>query len=67
MPVAKSEVLRKIVASGLVPVLAAWINAGAIAVGVAGNLTAGARTGDFASITERARQFVGKIRQASGL
>jgi 2-dehydro-3-deoxyphosphogluconate aldolase / (4S)-4-hydroxy-2-oxoglutarate aldolase len=60
MPVAKSELLRKIVASGLVAVVAAWINAGAIAVGVVGNLTAGARTGDFASITERARQFVEK-------
>ena len=67
MPVAKSEVLRKIVASGLVVVVAAWTNAGAIAVGVAGNLTARAKTGDFASISERARQFVEKIRQASGL
>lgn len=46
--------------------LAAWINAGAVAVGVAGNLTAGAKTGDFSSITQLARQFVEKIRQARG-
>jgi len=46
--------------------VAAWINAGAVAVGVAGNLTAGAKTGDFSSITQLARQFVEKIRQARG-
>jgi 2-keto-3-deoxy-6-phosphogluconate aldolase len=46
--------------------VAAWINAGAVAVGVAGNLTAGAKTGDFASITRLARQFVEKITRARG-
>jgi 2-dehydro-3-deoxyphosphogluconate aldolase/(4S)-4-hydroxy-2-oxoglutarate aldolase len=46
--------------------VAAWINAGAVAVGVAGNLTAGVKTGDFASITQLARQFVEKITQARG-
>jgi 2-dehydro-3-deoxyphosphogluconate aldolase / (4S)-4-hydroxy-2-oxoglutarate aldolase len=46
--------------------VAAWINAGAVAVGVAGNPTAGAKTGDFASITPFARQFVEKITQARG-
>jgi 2-dehydro-3-deoxyphosphogluconate aldolase/(4S)-4-hydroxy-2-oxoglutarate aldolase len=41
-----------------------WIKAGAVAVGVGGNLTAGAKTGDFASITALARQFVEKIKEA---
>src|ERR1035438_6465298 len=41
-----------------------WIKAGAVAVGVGGSLTAGAKTGDFASITNLARQFVGKIKEA---
>jgi 2-dehydro-3-deoxyphosphogluconate aldolase/(4S)-4-hydroxy-2-oxoglutarate aldolase len=46
--------------------VAEWIKAGAVAVGVGGNLTAGAKTGDFASITELARQFVEKIKEARG-
>ena len=41
-----------------------WIQAGCVAVGVGGNLTAGAKKGDFQSITELARQFIAKIRQA---
>jgi len=41
-----------------------WIKAGAVAVGVGGNLTAGAKTGDFASITALAQQFVEKIKEA---
>jgi len=41
-----------------------WIRAGAVAVGVGGNLTSGAKTGDFASITSLARQFVEKIKEA---
>ena len=41
-----------------------WINAGAVAVGVGGNLTAGAKNGDFTSITRIARQFVDKIKEA---
>jgi 2-keto-3-deoxy-6-phosphogluconate aldolase len=49
-----------------VPGATAWINAGAAAVGVAGNPTTGAKTGDFSSITQLARQFVEKIRQARG-
>jgi 2-dehydro-3-deoxyphosphogluconate aldolase/(4S)-4-hydroxy-2-oxoglutarate aldolase len=40
-----------------------WINAGAVAVGVGGNLTAGTKSGDFASITRIARQFVDKIKE----
>lgn len=41
-----------------------WIRAGCVAVGVGGNLTAGAKRGDYQSITELARQFVSKIREA---
>lgn len=41
-----------------------WIRAGAVAVGVGGSLTAGAKKGDYASITSTARQFLGKIREA---
>jgi 2-dehydro-3-deoxyphosphogluconate aldolase/(4S)-4-hydroxy-2-oxoglutarate aldolase len=43
-----------------------WIKAGSVAVGVGGNLTAGAKAGDFASITQLARQFVEKIKKARG-
>jgi len=41
-----------------------WIDAGSVAIGVGGNLTAGAKTGDFASITHIAQQFVEKIKEA---
>ena len=41
-----------------------WIKAGAVAVGVGGNLTGGAKTGDFASITKIAEQFIAKIKEA---
>jgi 2-dehydro-3-deoxyphosphogluconate aldolase / (4S)-4-hydroxy-2-oxoglutarate aldolase len=41
-----------------------WITAGAVAVGAGGNLTAGAKAGDYASITLLARQFVEKIKEA---
>ena len=44
--------------------VADWINAGSVAVGVGGNLTAGAKTGDLASITQLARRFVEKIKEA---
>jgi 2-dehydro-3-deoxyphosphogluconate aldolase / (4S)-4-hydroxy-2-oxoglutarate aldolase len=43
-----------------------WIKAGAVAVGVGGNLTAGANSGDFASITQLAQQFVKQIKEARG-
>ncbi len=46
--------------------VADWIKAGSVAVGVGGNLTAGAKTGDFASITHLAQQFVKKIKEARG-
>lgn len=41
-----------------------WIKAGAVALGVGSNLTAGAKTGDYEKITETARQFMSKIREA---
>jgi 2-dehydro-3-deoxyphosphogluconate aldolase/(4S)-4-hydroxy-2-oxoglutarate aldolase len=43
-----------------------WIKAGAVAVGVGGNLTAGAKNGDFTSITQLAKQFVKQIKEARG-
>jgi 2-dehydro-3-deoxyphosphogluconate aldolase/(4S)-4-hydroxy-2-oxoglutarate aldolase len=43
-----------------------WIRAGAVAVGVGSNLTSGAKTGDFSSITQLARQFVEKIKESRG-
>lgn len=43
-----------------------WIKSGAVAVGVGGNLTAGAKKGNYESITILAKQFVEKIRQARG-
>jgi len=43
-----------------------WIAAGAVAVGVGGNLTAGAKTGDYASITALAKRFLTAIREARG-
>lgn len=44
--------------------VADWIRAGSVAVGVGGNLTAGARKGDYRSITVLARQYIEKIREA---
>ncbi|HTU41401.1 MAG TPA: hypothetical protein VMF10_06805, partial [Candidatus Aquilonibacter sp.] len=41
-----------------------WIRAGCVAVGAGGNLTAGAKRGDYQSITDLARQFIAKIREA---
>ena len=41
-----------------------WIKAGAVAVGVGGSLTRGAKTGDYAGIEALAKQFVEKIKQA---
>jgi 2-dehydro-3-deoxyphosphogluconate aldolase / (4S)-4-hydroxy-2-oxoglutarate aldolase len=41
-----------------------WIKAGAVAIGVGSNLTAGAKSGDYASIVKIARQFVQKISEA---
>jgi len=41
-----------------------WIKAGAVAVGVGGSLTAGAKTGDYASITRLGKEFIEKIKAA---
>lgn len=41
-----------------------WIKAGCVAVGVGGNLTGGAKTGDYAAVTATAKQFIEKIRAA---
>jgi 2-dehydro-3-deoxyphosphogluconate aldolase/(4S)-4-hydroxy-2-oxoglutarate aldolase len=43
---------------------AEWIKAGSVALGVGGNLTAGAKTGDYGKITETAKIFIEKIREA---
>ncbi len=40
-----------------------WIKAGAVAVGVGGNLTAGAKKGDYDSITAIAKDFISKIKE----
>lgn len=44
-----------------------WIKAGAVAVGAGGQLTAGAKTGDYAAITDYAKSMVGKIKVARGI
>jgi len=46
--------------------VAEWIKAGAVAVGVGGALTAGAKTGDYASITRVGKEFIAKIKEARG-
>lgn len=47
--------------------VAEWIKAGAVAVGAGSALTAGAKTGDYAAITAKGREFVKRIREARGL
>ena len=44
-----------------------WIKNGCIAVGVGGKLTAGAKTGNYREITDTAKAFVQKIKEARGL
>ncbi len=43
---------------------AEWIKAGCVAVGVGGSLTAGAKTGDYQSVTDLSKKFVETVRQA---
>jgi 2-dehydro-3-deoxyphosphogluconate aldolase/(4S)-4-hydroxy-2-oxoglutarate aldolase len=43
-----------------------WIKAGAVALGVGGHLTAGAKTGDYALVARTARDFLDRIREARG-
>lgn len=45
---------------------AEWIKAGSVALGVGGSLTAGAKTGDFKSITDLARRLIAAIQEARG-
>jgi 2-dehydro-3-deoxyphosphogluconate aldolase / (4S)-4-hydroxy-2-oxoglutarate aldolase len=47
--------------------VAQWIKAGCVAVGAGGSLTAGAKKGDYESITAIGKQFIAKIREARGL
>jgi 2-dehydro-3-deoxyphosphogluconate aldolase/(4S)-4-hydroxy-2-oxoglutarate aldolase len=46
--------------------VAEWIKAGAVAVGAGSALTAGAKTGDYASITNIGREFIKRIKEARG-
>ncbi|MCG8484716.1 MAG: bifunctional 2-keto-4-hydroxyglutarate aldolase/2-keto-3-deoxy-6-phosphogluconate aldolase, partial [Clostridia bacterium] len=41
-----------------------WIKAGCVAVGAGGSLIAGAKTGNYELITETAKKFVEKIKEA---
>ncbi len=41
-----------------------WIKAGAVAVGAGGYLTKGAKTGDYKAITETAKEFIAKVKEA---
>lgn len=41
-----------------------WIKAGAVAVGTGGELTKGAKTGDYALVTETAKKFVDEVQKA---
>jgi 2-dehydro-3-deoxyphosphogluconate aldolase/(4S)-4-hydroxy-2-oxoglutarate aldolase len=43
---------------------AEWIKAGAVAVGAGSSLTGGAKTGDYASITRLAKEFIVNIQAA---
>ena len=45
---------------------AEWIRAGSVALGVGGSLTAGAKTGDFKSITDLTRRLIAAIAEARG-
>ena len=44
-----------------------WIKAGAAAVGAGSSLTSGAKTGDYASITRKAKEFVAKIKETRNM
>ena len=44
--------------------VAEWIKAGSVAVGVGSTLTAGAKTGDYESVSTAAKQFIEKINKA---
>ncbi len=44
-----------------------WFNAGAITVGIGGNLLAPAKTGEFDKVTEMARRYMEKFRAIKGV
>lgn len=44
--------------------VAEWITAGAVAVGAGSSLTGGAKTGNYAQITETAKRFIEEIQKA---
>lgn len=44
-----------------------WIKVGCVAVGIGSNLTGGAKSGDYQLITDTARKFVEKVKEARGL
>lgn len=44
-----------------------WIKAGAVAVSTGGDLTKGAKTGDYESVRETAAKFVEEVRKAKGI
>lgn len=41
-----------------------WIKSGAVAVGTGGDLTKGAKTGDYAAVTKAAAEFVAAVKEA---
>lgn len=41
-----------------------WIKAGAVAIGTGSDLTAPAKTGDYAEVTRRAKRFVSEVAEA---
>ncbi len=43
-----------------------WIKAGAVAVGAGGDLTKGAKTGDYAAVTETGKRMVEEVKKARG-
>ncbi len=43
--------------------IAQWIKAGAVAIGVGGSLTAGAKTGDYDAVTREAERFIEALNQ----
>ncbi|MCM3118085.1 bifunctional 2-keto-4-hydroxyglutarate aldolase/2-keto-3-deoxy-6-phosphogluconate aldolase [Neobacillus sp. MER 74] len=44
-----------------------WLEAGAVAVGVGGSLISSAKQGDYATITEKSRQLVEKVKTFHGV
>ena len=41
-----------------------WIKCGAVAVGTGSDLTAPAKTGDYAAVTAKAKEFVRLVKEA---